>query len=130
MRRKGLLTVGVAILALALIGSACAKKATPTTTKKGTITVGVSGAFAESKIVAEMYAQVLENAGYTVKRQLDLQSRKVSDAALFAGTIDVKPEYLASEAIALDPKADVNGDPAHTSDVLTTLEAAKNVSVL
>jgi osmoprotectant transport system substrate-binding protein len=129
MRRKGLFTAGVAILAVALLATACSNK-TNTTTKKATITVGVSGAFAESKIVAEMYAQVLEHAGYTVKRQLDLQSRKVSDAALFAGSIDVKPEYLASEAIALDPNADVNGDPAHTSAVLGPLEAAKNVTVL
>ena len=33
---------------------------------------GVSGAFAENQIVAEMYAQVLEHAGYTVERQLDV----------------------------------------------------------
>ncbi|MGZ4242096.1 MAG: ABC transporter substrate-binding protein [Actinomycetota bacterium] len=129
MRRRSLITAGVAILTLALIAGACAKK-TNTPTKKGTITVGVSGNFSESKIVAEMYAQVLEKAGYTVNRQLDLASRKVSDAALFAGSIDVKPEYLASEAIALDPNASVSGDPTNNSQVLTTLEAAKNVTVL
>lgn len=61
------------------------------------LTVGVSAAFAENQIVAEMYAQVLENAGYTVKRQLDLASREVSDPALKSGQIDIKPEYLASE---------------------------------
>ena len=104
---------------------------TPTTTGKGkTITVGVSGAFTESKLVAEMYAEVLENAGYTVNRQFNLDSRKVSDQALFSGKIDVKPEYLASEAIALDPNADVNGDIQHNFQVLTPLEQAKGVTVL
>lgn len=135
MRRKSFITLGAGLCALALVAASCSKK-TPagqtssSSTAKGTITIGVSGAFSESKIVAEMYAQVLEKAGYPVKRQLDLQSRKVSDAALFAGSIDVKPEYLGSESFALDPKADVTGDAAHNSQVLTTLEAAKNVTVL
>jgi len=104
---------------------------TPTTSGNGkTITVGVSGAFTESKLVAEMYAEVLENAGYTVKRQFNLSSRKVSDQALFSGKIDVKPEYLASEAIALDPNASVNGDVQNNAQVLTPLEQAKGVTVL
>ena len=77
-----------------------------------------------------MYAQVLENAGYKVKRQLALAGRPASDAALFSGQIDVKPEYLASEAQHLDSSADVNGDPAHTASVLKPLLAAKNVELL
>jgi glycine betaine/choline ABC-type transport system substrate-binding protein len=105
--------------------------ATKTTTGKGKkITVGVSGAFEESIIVAEMYAQVLENAGYTVKRELGLGTRPVSDPALFNGQIDVKPEYLASEAQHLDPNADVTGDSAHNASVLTPLLAAKDVELL
>jgi osmoprotectant transport system substrate-binding protein len=71
--------------------------------------VGVSGNFAESQLVAEMYAQVLEKAGYTIDRQLDLGGREVSDAALFSGEIDVKPEYLAFELPKLDPDADTKG---------------------
>ena len=49
------------------------------------IVVGVSGDFAENQIVAEMYAQVLEHAGYPVERLLDLRSREVSQNALEAG---------------------------------------------
>jgi osmoprotectant transport system substrate-binding protein len=74
------------------------------------IVVGVSGAFAENQIVAEMYAQVLEHAGYTVERQLDLRSREVSQNALEAGFIDVKPEYLSSLLLFLDPNADASAD--------------------
>jgi osmoprotectant transport system substrate-binding protein len=95
-----------------------------------TLTVGRSGNFSEATLVGEMYAQVLENAGYTVKRQLELDSRKVSDAALFSGKIDIKPEYLASEAIALDSSAAVSGDTQNNFQVLTPLEQAKGVTVL
>jgi osmoprotectant transport system substrate-binding protein len=92
--------------------------------------VGVSGNFSESKIVAEMYAQALAGAGYTTSCQCDLASRTVSDAALFGGQIDMKPEYLATEAQFLNKSADVTGDPAHDSDVLKPLLQAKGVTVL
>lgn len=85
------------------------------------ITVGVSGAFAENQIVAEMYAQVLEAAGYTVDRQLDLASREVSDAALKSGDIDIKPEYLGSELAFLNPDAETSGDPAAEAALLAPL---------
>jgi glycine betaine/choline ABC-type transport system substrate-binding protein len=96
----------------------------------GSLNVGVSGNFAESKIVAEMYGQALAAAGCTVSYTLDLSARKVSDTALFAGQIDLKPEYLASEAAALDANAKVNGDSNNNLTILRQLEAAKNVNVL
>jgi len=77
-----------------------------------TIIVGVSGAFPENQIVAEMYAQVLEDAGYTVERQLDLRSREVSQSALESGQIDLKPEYLSSLLLFVDPNAEPSNDPA------------------
>jgi osmoprotectant transport system substrate-binding protein len=86
-----------------------------------TVTVGVSGAFAENQIVAEMYAQVLEAAGYTVDRQLDLASREISDKALQNGDIDIKPEYLGSELVFLDPGAQTSGDPAAEAALLAPL---------
>jgi osmoprotectant transport system substrate-binding protein len=84
----------------------------PSTAGTDVIVVGVSGAFAENKIVAEMYAQVLEHAGYTVERHLDLRSREVSQNALEAGVIDVKPEYLSSLLLFLDPNAEASPDAA------------------
>jgi osmoprotectant transport system substrate-binding protein len=78
---------------------------------KGTIVVGVSGAFAENRIVAEMYAQVLERAGYSVERQFDFPSREVSQNALESGQIDLKPEYLSSLLLFLDPNAQASSDP-------------------
>ena len=83
----------------------------PLTEREGTIVVGVSGAFAENQIVAEMYAQVLEHAGFTVERQLDLRSREVSQNALESGQIDLKPEYLSSLLRFVDPNAEASKIP-------------------
>jgi glycine betaine/choline ABC-type transport system substrate-binding protein len=96
----------------------------------GDITVGVSGNFSESKIMAEMYGQALEHAGCSVKYQLDLSSRDVSDKALFSGSIDLKPEYLASEASAQDSSAKVSGDPENNASILKDVLGKKNVNVL
>ncbi|HJP65234.1 MAG TPA: ABC transporter substrate-binding protein [Actinomycetota bacterium] len=114
MRRPRTLVLGAALLAAGLTLAACGSGGDGNEpagggSPKGTITVGVSGDFAESQLVAEMYAQVLEKAGYTVKRQLHLGAREASDAALFSGKIDVKPEYLAYELPKLDPNADTKG---------------------
>ena len=60
-----------------------------------TITVS-SFNFTESTILAEMYAQALEDAGYPVDRQLNLGSREVIFPELTAGEIDLLPEYVGS----------------------------------
>ncbi len=95
-----------------------------------TLTVGVSGAFAEQQIVAEMYAQMLEAAGYKVDRQLDLASREVSEPALENGDIDIKPEYIGSELVFLDANAQTSGDPAAEAATLKPLLAAKGIVLL
>jgi osmoprotectant transport system substrate-binding protein len=106
----------VALVGLCIAVAGCAGPGTGGTPNapagsKGTIVVGVSGAFAENQIVAEMYAQVLEGAGYTVERQLDLRSREISQNALESGQIDLKPEYLSSLLLFLDPNAQASSDP-------------------
>jgi osmoprotectant transport system substrate-binding protein len=95
-----------------------------------TLTVGVSGAFAENQIVAQMYAQMLEAAGYTVKTQMDLASREISDKALDTGQIDIKPEYVGSELIFRNPDAKTSGDPAAEAATLKPLLAAKGITLL
>jgi osmoprotectant transport system substrate-binding protein len=97
---------------------------------KGVIVVGVSGAFAENQIVAEMYAQVLDHAGYTVDRQLDLRSREVSQNALEAGYIDVKPEYLSSLLLFLDPNAEASADAADVARQTAQLLESRGLSLL
>ena len=77
-----------------------------------------------------MYAQVLEAAGYTVERQLDLASREISDKALQQGDIDIKPEYIGSELVFLDPNAQTSGDPAAEAALLAPLLQEKDGAVL
>src|SRR5688572_7879613 len=102
----------------------------PSTGGDGVIVVGVSGAFAENQIVAEMYAQVLKHAGYTVERRLDLRSREVSQNALEAGAIDVKPEYLSSLLLFLDPNAEASADAPHVARQTAELLRPEGLSLL
>jgi osmoprotectant transport system substrate-binding protein len=97
---------------------------------KGTIVVGVSGAFAENQLVAEMYAQVLERAGYGVERQFDLRSREISQNALESGQIDLEPEYLSSLLLFLDPNARASEDPADVARKDRELLQPKGITVL
>jgi len=94
------------------------------------LTVGVSAGFNEQVILAEMFKILLGQAGYTVKTEESLESRKVSDPALFNGDIDIKVEYLASESIQNDPKAKVSGDPTNNQTILKALLQPKGVNVL
>lgn len=95
----------------------------------GELTVGAV-AFAENQIVAEMYAQVLESAGYTVKRQTDLGSREILYPALKKGEVDVAPEYLGSLLLFLDPDAEATGDPENNVGLLEELLAKDNLRLL
>jgi osmoprotectant transport system substrate-binding protein len=95
----------------------------------GEVTVGAV-AFAENQIVAEMYAQVLEGAGYTVDRQLDLGSREILVPAIESGEVDIAPEYLGSLLLFLDPKADASGDPANNVSLLEPLLKEKGLVLL
>src|SRR5690242_12042957 len=94
------------------------------------IVVGVSGAFAENQLVAEMYAQVLGAAGYTVERQFDLRSREVSQSALESGQIDLKPEYLSSLLLYLDPSGEHSNDPQVVLPQVAAQLAPSGISVL
>lgn len=143
MRRSRSFVLGAAVLSLSLLFSGCAEDepggdANDTTADqtdtaaalKPTVTVGVSGAFTENQLVAEMYSLVLENAGYQVQRQLDLATREISDPALLSGQIDVKPEYLASELVFVDPGADPSSDSAENARLLAEALQDEDVQVL
>jgi osmoprotectant transport system substrate-binding protein len=144
MRRSRSFVLGAASLALILMLGACGSgeddeeptaggdggAACSDAQGSGDVTVGVSGAFAENQIVAEMYAQCLEAAGYTVDRQMDLASREISQPALVDGEIDVKPEYLGSLLLFYDPKAAASGDPADNVSLLEPLLGEDGLTLL
>jgi glycine betaine/choline ABC-type transport system substrate-binding protein len=95
-----------------------------------TLTIGVSAVFNEQLILVETYKILLENAGYTVKTKENIESRKIGDPALAAGDLDIKIEYLGSDAIQNDPKAKVSGDPDNNLAILKAIWDAKGVNVL
>ncbi|MGH2808566.1 MAG: ABC transporter substrate-binding protein [Actinomycetota bacterium] len=129
MRRFRNGVLGAALLALILVMSACGgpggdepeggTDAGADEEPKAELTVG-SDSFAEAQIVGEMYALVLEDAGYTVNRELTLESREVRLPAMESGEIDIAPEYLASLLSVVDPNSTPTGDP---EEVAADLEA-------
>jgi osmoprotectant transport system substrate-binding protein len=136
MRKHRMFVLGASLLALALFASACSDSGgddtgdtSPTTSAepKGELTIGVSGAFAENQIVAEMYAQVLEADGYTVTRELNLENREIGDQALESGDIDLKPEYTGFELGFWDPKATTNGSPEEVASLLADAAAERGL---
>jgi osmoprotectant transport system substrate-binding protein len=126
--------LGAALLALALVGSACAADEGPGGgggdggEAQQSLTVGADN-FAESEIVAEMYAQVLENAGFEVSREFGT-TRETRIPAMENGEIDVAPEYLATLLLFLDPSAEATSDPEATAQDLQPLLEEQGLETL
>ena len=71
--------------------------------------VVASKPFAESFLLAEMFAQVLEARGFEVDRRLGLGATEIAFGALREGAIDVYPEYTGTGLVAIlqePPQAD------------------------
>ena len=60
-----------------------------------TVVVG-SQAYYSNEIIAEIYSQALESAGYTVERQFQIGQRDAYLPALESGAVDVFPEYTGN----------------------------------
>jgi osmoprotectant transport system substrate-binding protein len=75
--------------------------------------------FPESRLMAEIYAQALEDEGVTVRRELDLGPRELVLPALRQGRVDIVPEYLGTALTAAAPAARVDrSDPDAVSRTL------------
>lgn len=79
----------------ALLLAACAPSTSDQNESLGTIAVG-SKDFTEQFIVSEMYAQILENAGFSVERKLNLGGTPIAHEAILNGDIDLYPEYTST----------------------------------
>lgn len=86
MRKPMMLLTLVVVLLAPLMAGCGGEKA---------ITVG-SKDFAEQYVLAEMYALLLEDAGFTVERKLGLAGTPVAQAALVNKEIDLYPEYTGT----------------------------------
>jgi osmoprotectant transport system substrate-binding protein len=87
--------------------------------------------FDESEILQELYAQILENNGYTIERHTRLGTREIVEPALESGQIDLVPEYLATlEAFVNKTNSKATADPTATQQSLQTYLTTKNITAL
>jgi osmoprotectant transport system substrate-binding protein len=97
MRQRPVRVLAAACLAVTLIGvtgvgTARARNEAP---RRDVVTVA-SFDFAESRLLAEIYAGALERAGVPVRRTLGLGPRELVAPALVSGLVDVVPEYAGT----------------------------------
>ncbi len=137
------LMLAASIAALALLATACgggstgASSAPQVGTSSGssgaggasgkTLTIG-SANFTENTIIANMYADVLKDAGYTVNTKYSIGSREVYLKAIEAGEIDLIPEYVGTLAQVLNQTQ--NGPDANTANPVATGDAQKTIDNL
>ena len=99
-KNKGRLAIGAVVVGAALALSGCASgdpldtgSAAPSDST--TITVG-SQAYYSNEIIAEIYSQALEDAGFKVQRQFNIGQRDAYLPSLENGDVDLFPEYTGN----------------------------------
>ncbi|QYH35930.1 ABC transporter substrate-binding protein [Salinibacterium sp. M195] len=100
-KNKGRLALGAAAVGVAIALSGCATSdpldtgSSDDNANSETIVVG-SQAYYSNEIIAEIYAQALEGAGFDVERQFQIGQRDVYLTALESGDVDLIPEYTGN----------------------------------
>jgi osmoprotectant transport system substrate-binding protein len=108
--RLALAVSATAIAALALAGCASSDPLsgdggqTDEPSGSSTIVIG-SQAYYSNEIIAEIYAQALEGAGFTVERNFNIGQRDAYMPSLEDGSIDLFPEYTGNLLQFLQPDA-------------------------
>lgn len=90
-----LVAVFTALTIIACAGGGTESSSNSSGSSSSPIKVG-SKDFTEQFIIGEMYALVLEKAGFEVERKLNLGGTPVAQAGLVSGEIDVYPEYTGT----------------------------------
>jgi len=85
-----------AAIALVVVAAACGSTTTPTSTSKGNLTIA-GFKFSEGSVLAELYGQALQHAGYTMKFDLNLGTREVVAPAIKSGQVDLYIGYAATD---------------------------------
>lgn len=108
-RNKGRLALGAVAVGAALALSGCApgnpldSGGTDPDGAGSTIVIG-SQAYYSNEIIAEIYAQALENAGFEVERQFNIGQRDAYLPSLEDGSVDLFPEYTGNLLQYYDPE--------------------------
>jgi osmoprotectant transport system substrate-binding protein len=125
--------LGGFVLAIVLVGgphAASAGAAARGTLRDETITVG-SFDFAESELLAEIYAQALEASGTRVRRTFRVGPREVVFPALVRGLVELVPEYAGTALRFASLGTDVgHPDVASTHRQLVETLAARRATAL
>ncbi|MFK0112320.1 ABC transporter substrate-binding protein [Streptomyces sp. NPDC091217] len=91
------------------------------------LTIGSAG-FTESDLLAQMYAQLLGQAGYRTSL-ITVANREIYEPALESGQIDVVPEYAATFADWLNAKTNgPDAPPVGSPDLAATMEALRRLA--
>jgi osmoprotectant transport system substrate-binding protein len=118
-----------------LLLTGCTGDDTPPAAPKPAVVVG-AGLSGEQQIIARMYAQALEKAGFAVTTKFRAGSRAAYVPALQRGELDVVPDYLAPLTDYLRTGIPVgkrppgpSGDVEHTARLLDGLLAGRPLGV-
>jgi osmoprotectant transport system substrate-binding protein len=128
-RRPRAVVAGLAALVALVLAAACGSDTSGSgsgsgSSAGGSLTVADAG-FTESKILAEMYAAVLEKAGYKVERT-SVQQTELAQSSLESGAVDAMPQYVATYADLLNTR--VHGSqapPVSSPDLQKSLAALR-----
>ncbi|MEZ5176062.1 MAG: ABC transporter substrate-binding protein [Acidimicrobiia bacterium] len=116
---------GTVIVCVALVAAACSSDGG---SQDGTTIVIGSASFGESELLAEIYAQALEDKGFPVERKFGVGSREIYATALESGELHLVPEYIGSALTYLGGTA--SSDVEATTEALREAWSPKGISVL
>ena len=111
----------LAASALALVGAMCgpATASASTTPASSTIVIGSTN-FTEQVVLAYLYSDVLQHAGFKTQVRANLGSRLEVEPAFAHGSLDLYPDYAGSLLAFLEPK-----DTALATQLSTDLPALR-----
>jgi len=114
--KKGRLAIGAVVVGASLALAGCAsgdplETGNETGGDKGTIVIG-SQDYYSNEIIAEIWAQALENEGFTVTRQYRIGQRDAYLPELESGAVQLFPEYTGNllQFYSPDTKATTSDD--------------------
>lgn len=128
--RRAILAAGSVVtltLALAACGGDSLEEDNDTAGGQSALVIGGAG-FTEASIMAELYAAVLDDAGFETSITT-VEGRELYEPELERGSIDIVPEYAATMAEFLNKK--VHGPEAETvasNDINATVEALRELA--
>ncbi|WBU38952.1 ABC transporter substrate-binding protein [Homoserinibacter sp. YIM 151385] len=108
-RNKGRLAITAAAVGAALALSGCAQGDPLDSGSDGGETEAIvigSQAYYSNEIIAEIYAQALEDGGYEVERKFNIGQREAYMPSIEDGSIDLFPEYTGSVVRYFDEDAE------------------------